>query len=90
MSTNKDNKFQQKIKELTVSARKNLGQAMALMENNGNPFKVIRLINRAGKKLHKADREIIEHHVFDCVIKKGLLTSPQGISEIIKAYRYRT
>jgi len=76
--------------ELTVSARKNLGQAIALMEDNGNPFKVIRLINRAGKKLHKADRKIIEHHVFDCVIKKGLLTSPQGISEIIKAYRYRT
>jgi hypothetical protein len=90
VSTNKENKFKQKVKELTVSARKNLGQAMALMENNGNPFKVIRLINRAGKKLHKADREIIEHHVFDCVIKKGLLTSPQGISEIIKAYRYRT
>jgi DNA-binding FrmR family transcriptional regulator len=73
-----------------LSARQNLGQAIALANNNGNPIKIIKLINRAGKKLHKVDRKIIEHHVFDCVIKKGLLASPQGISEIIKAYRYRS
>jgi len=78
------------IKDLIISARQNLGQAIALANKNGNPLKIIRLINRAGKKLHKADRKIIEHHVFDCVIKNDLLTTPQGITEIIKAYRYRS
>lgn len=90
MSTGKDHRFKQKVKQLTVSARKNLGQAIVLMENNGNPFKVIRLINRAGKKLHKVDRVIIEHHVSGCVINKNLLATPQGVIEIIKACRYRT
>ena len=76
------------IKDLMISARQNLGQAIAMANNNGNPIKIIKLINRAGKKLRKADRKIIEHHVFDCIIKKKQLTTPQGISEVIKAYRY--
>lgn len=77
------------IKDLLLSARQNLGQAIALADNNRNPIKIIKLINRAGKKLHKVDRKIIKHHVFDCVIKKNLFTTPQGLTEIIKAYKYR-
>ncbi len=76
------------IKDLMISARQNLGQAIAMANNNGNPIKIIKLINRAGKKLRKADRKIIEYHVFDCVIKKKQLTTPRGINEVIKAYRY--